>query len=291
MSMKISVSLDSFNKIFKVGDIISGTVEVTSSQDSEYDSISCVIRGDYTIKTSKTSQPLIQTFYTKKQKISEKGKIKSNAVTKLPLKLYLTSSNDNELIESYQGVIVSISYELSILYNDVKMSDNIKVYIFYPGQGVKTQLKQKIIPYDFTITESSIEKVKIENGKIPKFKLICHIDSLNVDIGKELNGWIKVINCDLPIKSLELQFVRIEKVTLPNDDVINEVSEIQNLQIGDGEVLLDNEISLNMLFPRHFCCASIENNVVKLNFDINIILVLSNGFIITENVPLNCYRG
>lgn len=121
--------------------------------------------------------------------------------------------------------------------------------------------------------------------------LKCRVDNTNVDIGKEFNGWIKVINCEIPIKSLELQFVRNEKVTFQSGDTISEVSEIQNLQIGDGEVLLDNEISLNMLFPRHFCCAAIENSIVKLSFDINIILVMNNGYVVTENVPLNCWRS
>lgn len=99
------------------------------------------------------------------------------------------------------------------------------------------------------------------------------------------------MECELPVKSLELQFVRNEKVTLSNGESLSEVSEIQNLQIADGDVIKGMEISLNMLFPRHFCCASIENKIVKLSFDINIILVLNNGFVITENVPLNCWRG
>lgn len=102
---------------------------------------------------------------------------------------------------------------------------------------------------------------------------------------------MKIIECELPIKSLELQFVRNEKVTLSNGDNLSEVSEIQNLQIADGDVIKGTEISLNMVFPRHFCCAAIETKIVRLSFDINLILVLSNGFVITENVPLNCWRG
>lgn len=156
---------------------------------------------------------------------------------------------------------------------------------------MKKELKSKVIPYEFDIKPSTIEKIKIENTKIPNFLLKCRVDNTNVDVGKELNGWIKVINCEIPIKSLELQFVRNEKVTFPTGEMVNEVSEIQNLQIGDGEVLLDNEISLNMLFPRHFCCAAIDTNIVKLSFDINIILVMNNGYVVTENVPLNCWRS
>jgi hypothetical protein len=167
----------------------------------------------------------------------------------------------------------------------------LKIYVFIPGQGIKEELRTKIVPYEFEIKPSTIEKVKIDNTKIPKFWLTCKVDNVNVDIGKELNGWLKVMECEIAIKSIELQFVRNEKVTLPNGEILSEVSEIQNLQIGDGEVLTDNEISLNMLFPRHFCCAALETKVAKLSFDINIIMVLVNGFVITENVPLNCWRA
>lgn len=180
---------------------------------------------------------------------------------------------------------------MTIQYSDSKTSDPIKIYIFVPGQGIKDELKTKIMPYEFEVNPQKIEKVKIDNTKIPKFLLKCRVDNVNVDIGKELNGWLKVMECDITIKSIELQFVRNEKVTLPNGEQLSEVSEIQNLQIGDGEVLYDTEISLNMLFPRHFCCAAVETKVAKLTFDINVILVLVNGFVITENVPLNCWRA
>lgn len=148
----------------------------------------------------------------------------------------------------------------------------------------------KVVPYEFEIKPSSIEKIKIDQNKIPQFLVKCHIDNTNVNISKELDGWLSVIECETPIKSIELQFVRNEKVFLNTGDNLSEVSEIQNLQITDGDIIRGSEISLNMLFPRHFCCASIENKVVKLKFDINIILVLTNGFVITENVPLNCWR-
>lgn len=121
--------------------------------------------------------------------------------------------------------------------------------------------------------------------------LKCHIDNTNINIGKELDGWVKIMECELVVKSLELQFVRNEKVTLQNGESFSEVSEIQNLQIADGDVVKGSEISINMLFPRHFCCAAIDNNIVRLGFDVNIILVLVNGFVITENIPLNCWRG
>lgn len=298
--MNIKVKLDSFNKIYKEDENITGVVEINSKEALSFNHITAVLTGSYVIKNMKVSptQTHIIKFYTKKTKIIEKGKLQSETNNSFNLKLLLNSTTDNLLIETYQGVIVSIQvsfnlflqYDLVINFDDIKLSDPLKIYVFVPNQGVKKELGTKVVPYDFEIKPSSIEKIKIDQNKIPQFLVKCHIDNTNVNVSKEMDGWLNVVECETPIKSIELQFVRNEKVFLNTGDNLTEVSEIQNLQITDGDIIRGSEISLNMLFPRHFCCASIENKVVKLKFDINIIIVLSNGFVITENVPLNCWR-
>ena len=88
-----------------------------------------------------------------------------------------------------------------------------------------------------------------------------------------------------------MQFIRNETVYLPNGESLTEISEIQNLQIGDGDVIKNIEIPLFMIFPRFFTCANTENKITKLNFEMNIIVVLNNGFVITENFPINTWRS
>jgi hypothetical protein len=170
-------------------------------------------------------------------------------------------------------------------------SDPKKVNIFVPGQGVKEDIKRKTIPYEFEIKPQNLEKVKIIQNKIPNFHFICHIENTNCDLNQPFNGYIIVKESEINIKSIELQFIRNEVVNLPNGESINEVSEIQNLQIGDGDVNKDVEIPLFQLFPRYFTCASVENKITKLAFEMNIIVVLVNGFVITENFPINTWRS
>jgi hypothetical protein len=164
------------------------------------------------------------------------------------------------------------------------------VNILVPNQGIKGDIKRKIVPYDFEITPQNLEKIKIVH-KIPNFHFICHIDNTNSDLNYPFNGYIIVKESEITIKSIELQFIRSEAVQLPNGESLNEVSEIQNLQIGDGEVNKDVEIPLFMIFPRYFTCATLENKLAKLTFEINVIIVLVNGFVITENFPINTWRS
>ena len=88
-----------------------------------------------------------------------------------------------------------------------------------------------------------------------------------------------------------MQFIRNETIILPNGENLSEISEIQNLQIGDGDVNKNVEIPLFMIFPRFFTCAALENKITKLSFEMNIIVVLNNGFVITENFLINTWRS
>jgi hypothetical protein len=167
----------------------------------------------------------------------------------------------------------------------------VKINIFVPNQGVKEELRKKIIPYDFEISPQTLEKIKISQSNIPKFKIVCRADNTNCDLNNPFDGYIMVKDSEIQIKSLELQFVRNEVINLPGGEVLNEISEIQNLQIGDGDVNRNVEIPLFMIFPRFFSCATLESKIVKITFEMNVIVVLVNGYVITENFPVNTWRS
>lgn len=114
MAMKINVLLDSFNKIYREGETMVGTVEITSKEESSYNHITAVLIGQYTIKNNKAtpSQTHIIKFYNKSVKIAENGKILPNKTNSFNLKLPISYSEDNPIYESYQGVIVSITVSL-----------------------------------------------------------------------------------------------------------------------------------------------------------------------------------
>jgi hypothetical protein len=181
--------------------------------------------------------------------------------------------------------------ELISTFKGSFISENKKIQIFVPGQGIKEEMKKKIIPYEFEMTPQTLEKIKINQQKIPKFKLVCKVDNTNCDLNNPFDGCAIVKDSEIAIKSLELQFVRNETVNLPTGDILSEISEIQNLQIGDGDVNRDVDIPLFMIFPRFFACASLETKIAKITFEINLIVVLINGLVITENFSINTWRS
>ena len=59
-----------------------------------------------------------------------------------------------------------------------------------------------------------------------------------------------------------------------------------NHMIGDGNVVRDLVIPMYMVFPRLFSCTTLITSQYKIEFEINVIVVFTSGFIITENFPI-----
>ena len=102
-------------------------------------------------------------------------------------------------------------------------------------------------------------------------------------------GEIVVQESESAVKSIEVQLVRVETVAYAEGQA-REATEIQNVQIADGDVCRDIVIPIFMLFPRLFTCPSIDTLTFKIEFELNLVLLFSDGFLLTENFPLSLYR-
>lgn len=171
-----------------------------------------------------------------------------------------------------------------------------KIIINVPGIGIKDIFGRKRVPYHFIMNPSRAEIISKESkrltpAELPKFNIEVHIDNINCDINQAFDGYCIVHECSLPIKSIELQFMRKELIFMKGIDGLKEASEIQNLQIGDGDVNKEMEIPLFMLFPKVFSCATMETPEAKISFEMNVVIVLVNGIIIVDNFPVNTWRS
>ena len=69
-----------------------------------------------------------------------------------------------------------------------------------------------------------------------------------------------------------------------------EATEIQNIQIADGNVVRDLAISIYMIFPRLFTCATTKAPQFKVEFEVNLIILFADNHMVTENFPIVLYR-
>ena len=164
--------------------------------------------------------------------------------------------------------------------------------VLVPGQGINPRFGRKRVNYQFNLNPKKIESNKLENQSLmPQFEIFGFLENVNCCVDKPFNGFLNIKECSGQIKSIELQFLRNEKILYKDLQGTSEVSEIQNLQIGEGDVIRNLEIPIFMTFPRGFCCANLETKDASISFEMNLIIVLVNGVVIMENYPVNLWRG
>jgi hypothetical protein len=87
------------------------------------------------------------------------------------------------------------------------------------------------------------------------------------------------------VKSLEIQLVRVETF-----EGKTQATEIQNIQVADGDAIKDMEIPLYMLFPKIYSCSTTEHAKFKIEFQVNVIVIFVGGYQLTENFAIRMYR-
>ena len=300
--MELTLSLDSLNKLYYAGDFIQGSVLVINKAKTtvKFDLVIKVV-GYYTFRNAKENPPKIKAvqFYKKSYNALTDQYSTFGANNSYRFKFPLTSENCEQnyctLYESYHGVSVSVGYEIYAEVNCLGkqfLSKKCKLLVFVPGQGITSRFGRKRVTYQFSLDPKKIESIKLaDQNLMPKFQIECFLENINCCLDKPFNGFCNIKECSTQIKSLELQFLRNERIFYSDFEGTSEVSEIQNLQIGDGDVVRNLEIPVFMTFPRGFCCASLETKDVAISFEMNLIIVLVNGVVIMENYPVNLWRA
>ena len=296
--MELQIILENFNKTYSVGDSITGTIQIKNRRNDLKYNLIIYLQGTYILSNRKSQPPtkIKETFLKKDLKIISEGTLeKSNNPSSIYFKFPLIPESNDNYYESYHGVVISIIYELScnlqvINSNENYNSEKVKININVPGMGINSNFGCKLVPYYFNLNNKNMENNQLQNKSLPDFNIECFINNINCNFDKPFDGYIIIHNCNVEIKSIELQFLRHEETVINNVN-INETSEIQNLQIGDGDVNKNVEIPLFMIFPKTFSCASLNTPKFKVNFEINVMVVLVDGVIIMDNFPVNLWRG
>ncbi|XP_044538059.1 vacuolar protein sorting-associated protein 26C-like isoform X3 [Gracilinanus agilis] len=166
---------------------------------------------------------------------------------------------------------------------DIKIKRANKVYYAGPQKGKSTPS-----PVDFTITPETLQNVK-ERASLPKFLIIGHLNSTNCVITQPLTGEPVVEYSEAAIKNIELQLVRVETCGCV-EGYARDATEIQNIQFADGDVCRSLSVPIYTIFPGLFTCPTLETTNFKVEFEVNIVVLLHDDHLITENFPLKLCR-
>ncbi|OXB68616.1 hypothetical protein ASZ78_014263 [Callipepla squamata] len=299
-------------------EILSGVVVITSKDTVQHQGISLTMEGSVNLQLSAKSVGVFEAFYNSVKPIQiinstiemvKPGKLPSGK-TEIPFEFPLHVKGNKVLYETYHGVFVNIQMEevlssyLSLssfplpshshqytLRCDMRRSllakDLTKTCEFIV-HSLSQKGKLTPSPVDFTITPETLQNVK-ERASLPKFLIRGHLSSTNCVITQPLTGELVVESAEAAVKSIELQLVRVETCGCA-EGYARDATEIQNIQIADGDVCRGLPIPIYMVFPRLFTCPTLETTNFKVEFEVNIVVLLHDDHLITENFPLKLCR-
>ncbi|CAG5131257.1 unnamed protein product [Candidula unifasciata] len=292
----LDIRLKKVNKTYREGELLAGVVVVQSKGELQHQGISLLTEGMVNMQLSAKSVGVFEAFYNSLKpiqllsytlEVAKPGKLPPGK-TEIPFEVPLKPKPGKTLYETYHGVFVNIQYlvrvdmKRSLLNKDLQKQT--EFIIEYKSQEEKA--KPKLI--NFTITPETLTNVK-EKQNVPKFKVKGHLDSSCLQITKPLTGELTVELCEAAIKSIEIQLVRVETCGCA-EGYAKDATEIQNIQIADGDVARNVAIPIYMVFPRLFTCPSLSTNNFKVDFEINIVIVFADDHLVTENFPLKLAR-
>ncbi|KAK6623370.1 Vacuolar protein sorting-associated protein 26C [Polyplax serrata] len=298
MAIVLDIRLKKVNKVYHEGDVVSGIVVVQSPSDFKHDGITLIAEGTVNLQLSAKNVGILDAFYQSVKPIqlvnctmdmASPGKIPAGN-TEIPFEFTLTPRTNKTLYETYHGVFVNIQYNLRAeMKRSFLAKDLTKVCQFIVEYHPDKCEKAKPHPISFTISPESLQNVR-RRSSVPRFRVSGKFDSTVCNLTKPFTGELILEHCEVPIKSVELQLVRVETCGCA-EGYARDATEIQNIQIGEGDIPTGVAIPVYMIFPRLFTCPTLTTSNFKVEFEINVVVIFRDDHLITENFPIVLMRS
>jgi len=304
MATVMDVRLKRSDKTYRPGEVVSGLIVVQNRGVQSHNGIVLSVEGVAQLQLSSKSIGAFQAFYDSVKPITmlslsfdvaRPGKL-PDGKSEIPFEFKLTPSMGQQLYETYHGVFVNISYQLrcdmkrGMLSKDLTKTVEFMVEIPTPADQIPPAPADGNTRVEFHLTPDKVDNVKRSSKKrLPKFSLTGFLDTAVCDIRKAFTGMITVQESEAVIKSIELQLVRVETCGCA-DGYAKEPTEIQNIQVAEGDVARGIPLRLHMVFPRMFTCPSIATRTFKVEFEVNLVVMLEDNHVLTEGFPITLVR-
>jgi len=189
MATILDIKLNRFDRVYRAGDTITGTVVVQDPKGFSFKQITLDLEGAIGLQLSAKSVGLFEAFYSsmkpvtiinKRTSLAQEGKCQRGEST---FEFSIELATDNQLHETYHGVYINIQYTLVVDVIMGALKQNMKKSIEFIVEAPES----KSVPVNaakLNIIPASVERV--HKGAIPDFRVCGKIDNLNCDLRKPL---------------------------------------------------------------------------------------------------------
>lgn len=158
--------------------------------------------------------------------------------TSIPFEFQVVPVAGQMLQESYHGVFLNVIYAIRVECDRGVLKKSLQTETEFVIEILSKHGAETASPAPFCITPESIDSIPgAIVSQVPRFKISGSMHRSIFAIGMPFTGEVTIEECTSSIKSLELQLVRVETIER-NDGYANirEATEVQNIQIADGDV-------------------------------------------------------
>ncbi|KAA6380751.1 MAG: putative vacuolar protein sorting-associated protein 26 family protein [Streblomastix strix] len=319
MNPSVDIILKRPDKTYTPGSAISGVIQVESPTGQlSYNAIQLIFDGQLTLAhgleggafSNQDKNELIHIVMN----VASSGKCPRGR-TEIAFDFPLDFKQNNQLFETYHGILATVKYTLTCeiqrgMFSKALHKDIEIVIVNYDAELHEPK------PLDFEMTSAKLKKAVRQNpaslniatlitggtSKGPvtdnppaqqvqqpiSFKFKGHFNSRICNVVEPITGEIEIVNSTLAIRSVELQLVRAETIASTNTC---EVTEIQNIQIADGDILPGTCLPIYMVLPRLFVCSTLRSALCNMEFEANVVVLFRDQSLVSENIPIILYRA
>jgi hypothetical protein len=291
----LEIKVSRLDRVYRPNEKVQGVVVVHANKGWSHNGINMIVEG--LIYLSHANRGFVgiggdtrpTQILRNEVSVAAPGKV-ADGITEFPFEFTIAPGPGQQLFESYHGVYVSVVYNMSVICERGVMKRTLtKDTEFLVENPTKVTVTDPA-PITFSINPSSLENVGAKViSTVPKFSISGRLHRSKCPINQPLTGEVIIESAAAPIKSLELQLVRIETVNAEGKST-KEATEVQNIQIGQGDICRNFTVPLYMVFPRLFSCPSVSTPTFQIEWEVNLIIIYGEGFMITENFPVTIYR-
>ena len=296
----LEITLKRVDRIYRPGETVAGVVIVSAKSGWQHKGITMRVSGAAKLQTQKGNSGLFESSNANLKcremvrivkDIAPPGRAK-DGVTEIPFEFVLEPLDKSaKIVESYHGVYVNVCYVISCECKRSMMKAPLERELEFIVE-VPTSTPPSSDPKTFSITPESLENVRAASlHSIPRFTISGKLHRQHCPINLPFTGDIMIEDSEANVTSVELQLVRSETVKQDSGTVMKEATEIQNLQIADGDVCRNLVVPIYMIFPRLFTCPTIAADDFNVDFEVNLIVVFGDGYCVTENFPIQLHRA
>lgn len=293
----IEIVFDRVGGQYCVGERVSGTVRVVAKGQLSHQGLTLECGGVVSMTLTGRAVGLLDAFaggakpielFKATTTLAKPGKF-PEGVTTLRFEFDLQPKAGGVLYESYHGVYLSIQYGVVVEMPRGTLHSRIREHA--PFLVVNPAAPKPSIPAERVKWEIAPADVQHRSRDgVPKFAVDGYFDSLVCVIDRPLRGGVTIHTCETNIRSIELQLLRVEFVRTA-EGTHTETTEIQNIQVGDGNVMHGVEVPLHMVFPRWFTCPTVAAQNFSVDFRVYVNVLLDDGHQLVKQFPLTLHRA